>query len=272
MDDFDVEASPRQNRLKMGASPSCTRRRRNRPDQREEILSGSPTQLQPSENLYSSTLSTASSDSESSESRRTSSRDLSIYSAQLRKYRDRRDRDSSEERDPQNRTKETENSCAKTKHSDNSSRSDATSNDKDNTTTKRHTPTAEKTKRKLRKKRCDPNGDTKPSNRTDFALDSIAEKRRGDDITIQRGDHQQEEINFLNLSTIDDEQQGRLSTPTSPTMSWISEKISVYSDKIVNYTPAVPYISLNPYRDLDSSSHGHPPINDKNKRGCCSIV
>lgn len=102
---------------------------------------------------------------------------IAIYSAQLRKYRDRRDRDSSEERDPQNRTKETENSCAKTKHSDNSSRSDATSNDKDNTTTKRHTPTAEKTKRKLRKKRCDPNGDTKPSNRTDFALDSIAEKR-----------------------------------------------------------------------------------------------
>ena len=64
----------------MGASPSCTRRRRNRPDQREEILSGSPTQLQPSENLYSSTLSTASSDSESSESRRTSSRDLCSFS------------------------------------------------------------------------------------------------------------------------------------------------------------------------------------------------
>jgi hypothetical protein len=46
-------------------------------------------------------------------------------------------------------------------------------------------------------------------------------------------------------------------------MSWISEKISIYSDKIVNYTPAVPYISLeNPIQ----------PSNDKIKRGCCAIL
>lgn len=184
LDDFDVEASPRQNRLKMGASPSCTRRRRNRPDQRDES-SGSPTQLQPTcDNLYSSTLSTASSDSESSESRRTSSRDLSIYAAQVRKYRDRRDRDSSDERDPQNQdTKETDKGSAKTKQSDNSSKSNTTNNEKNNTTAtttttteKRQTPTAEKSKRRLRKKRFETNGDAKPPNRTDFALDSIAEK------------------------------------------------------------------------------------------------
>lgn len=90
-DDFDIEASPRQNRLKMGSSPSSTRRRRNRPGEyRDDCTSPVHDMFPPS---------TASSDSESSESRRTSSRDLTVYVAQI-KHRERRDRDSSDERDP----------------------------------------------------------------------------------------------------------------------------------------------------------------------------
>ena len=72
----------------MGGSPTSTRRRRNRPDIRDDCISPSN-----SDSIY---LLSASSDSETSESRRSSSRDLSTYVNQL-KYKDRRD--SSEERD-----------------------------------------------------------------------------------------------------------------------------------------------------------------------------
>lgn len=119
LDDFDVEASPRQNRLNMGTSPSCARRRRSRDD------------FNTFENFIPSSFSTASSDSESSESRRTSSRDLSVYAAQLKSHHR---RDSSEERDPPSE-KRIENSSSHKEDSPTTSNAQSTNKTQQNSTT-----------------------------------------------------------------------------------------------------------------------------------------
>lgn len=182
LDDFDVEASPRQNRLNMGASPSCARRnRRNRPDCRDLDSSSSPTSqnaqnsLGQSDHFFSSTLSTASSDSESSESRRTSSRDLSIYAAQLRNLRERRDRDSSDERDSRRNSRGNAKESQSQNNRENSSKTDSQADSNPQNKSTNQNPDSAKTRRKIRKKRMD-HRSSRQKNRNDFTLDSIAEK------------------------------------------------------------------------------------------------
>jgi len=170
LDDFDVEASPRQNRLNMGTSPSCARRR-----QRREEYSSFENFIPPS------SFSTASSDSESSESRRTSSRDLSAYAAQLKNSQNRRD--SSEEREPPSSTSfrndsSMSNQCPSSNAKTSTSAADETStttkstennsNSKNENSQKAHEP---KHQRRRRKKR-----NPQKQGSHEQMLDSIAEK------------------------------------------------------------------------------------------------